>query len=166
MISTREYGQDDWEGICLVHDLARPQELEGSCDRRAFIPLAIDPSDQANALESRKWVAVDDDADDRIVGFVGVNDSYLSWLYVDPAYHRQGIGRRLLRLGLAMAGPKAWTICLAGNEPALKLYASEGLAETRRWDDENAGYPCTCVRLEMGRQEGRVEDGTEEAHAR
>jgi len=161
MIAIREYGQEDWEGICLVHDLARPRELEGSCDRRAFVPLAIDPSAQ-DIHDCRRWVAVDAGASGQIVGFVGVQGDSLSWLYVDPAYYRQGIGRRLLRLGLAMAGPNAWTVCLAGNEAALALYASEGLVETRRWEDENEGYACTCVRLEMGARGELAGDSTRE----
>ena len=36
----RAYCDDDWPAVCAVHDRARPDELRGSCDPRAFVPLA------------------------------------------------------------------------------------------------------------------------------
>lgn len=61
----------------------------------------------------------------------------------------RGIGRALLRTGLAEIGSPAWTIVLAGNTPARRLYESEGFQEVRRFESENAGYPCECVRMEQ-----------------
>jgi ribosomal protein S18 acetylase RimI-like enzyme len=144
-ITIREYRDSDWEAICRVHDRARPDELRGSCDPRAFVPLAED-EEAADARGARKWVACDGD---RVVGFVGIDDTYLSWLYVDPDYYGRGIGRRLLRLGVAEIGPEAWTIALEGNLPARRLYEQEGFKVVRTFAGENAGYPCTCVRLSL-----------------
>jgi len=45
-------------------------------------------------------------------------------------------------------GPGAWTIVLDKNYPAIGLYESEGFKEARRFDSDNAGYPCTCLRME------------------
>ena len=39
-ISTREYEERDWPEVSKIHDLARPIELEGSCDSKAFVRLA------------------------------------------------------------------------------------------------------------------------------
>lgn len=144
-IAIREYADDDWGAICRVHDRARPDELAGSCDPRAFVPLAEDATAD-DLARSRKWVAC---AGERVVGFVGDDGDYLSWLYVDPAYYGRGIGRRLLRRALAAAGPRAWTIALAGNARARALYESEGFVLARTFESDNAGYPCTCVRLEL-----------------
>ena len=44
MLTIRPYRDADWEAICRVHDRARPDELRGSCDPRAFVPLAEDPT--------------------------------------------------------------------------------------------------------------------------
>lgn len=145
MISIREYTDDDWEAICRVHDRARPDELRGSCDPRAFVPLAED-REAADVHTSRKFVACDGEL---VVGFVGVEGAYLSYLYVDPEYYGHGIGRRLLRLGMELAGLEANTIALDGNARALALYESEGFSAVRKFECENAGYPCTCVRLEL-----------------
>ena len=39
MITDRDYQDADWKAICQVHDRARPDELKGSCDPRAFVPI-------------------------------------------------------------------------------------------------------------------------------
>ena len=65
------------------------------------------------------------------VGFVGVDDKYLAWLYIHPDYYRQGMRRRLLQSGLEVIGEGAWTVVLAGNANANQLYLSEGFREVR-----------------------------------
>ncbi len=145
MIIIREYVDSDWSSICQIHDRARPDELKGSCDPRAFVPIEQD-SEVKDLRRAHKHVACNDE---RVVGFVGVDEKYLAWLYVDPDYYGQGIGRRLLRLALGRIGPGAWTIVLAGNERTRHLYESEGFREARRFESDNAGYPCTCIRMEF-----------------
>jgi ribosomal protein S18 acetylase RimI-like enzyme len=145
-ISIREYCDNDWPMVCAVHDRARPDELRGSCDPRAFVPLAAEQDDTESFQRSRKFVAC---VGEQVVGFVGIDGTYLSWLYVDPAYYGQGIGRRLLRLGLQLIGPPAWTIVLAGNIRAQRLYESEGFRVVRIYESTNAGYPCACVQLAL-----------------
>lgn len=95
----------------------------------------------------RKFVAVDGD---RVVGFIGIDQSYISWLYVLPEYYHQGLGRMLLRRGLQENCGNPQTIALADNTPAIYLYQSEGFQVVRRYQSENAGYPCTCLRPEKG----------------
>jgi len=142
-ITIREYEDEDWAAICRVHDRARPDELRGSCDPRAFVPLAEDPESE-ELLRCRKFVACEGQ---RVVGFVGTDGDYLAWLYVDPDYYGSGIGRRLLRLALGLVGEGAWTIMLDGNARARALYESEGFKVVRSFESENAGYPCTCLRM-------------------
>jgi ribosomal protein S18 acetylase RimI-like enzyme len=145
-IVLREYCDADWPAVCAVHDRARPHELHGSCDPRAFVPLAADQEDAASFQRSHKFVAC---IDGEIVGFVGVDGTYLSWLYVDPAWYGRGIGRQLLRLGVRLIGPQAWTVVLAGNDRARRLYESEGFQVARTREGTNAGYPCTAMQLAL-----------------
>ncbi len=151
-IVIRAYADADWPAVCAVHDRARPDELRGSCDPRAFVPLAEDEGDAASFNRSRKFVAC---SGEQVVGFVGVDGTYLSWLYVDPALYGQGIGRRLLRLGLRLIGPQAWTVALAGNTRALRLYESEGFQVVDTSSSANAGYPCMSVKLSLSASEPR-----------
>lgn len=146
MITIRPYTNDDWAAICRVHDLARPHELRGSCDPRAFVPLAEDAEYADDIHRSRKWVAC---AGEQVVAFAGVDGNYISWLYVDPSYWGQGLGRQLLRLVIGEAGPTAYTITLVNNSTARHLYESEGFKVVATFDGDNAGYPCTCVRLAL-----------------
>jgi predicted N-acetyltransferase YhbS len=144
MITYREYQDTDWTAICQIHDRARPDELRGSCDPRAFVPIEQD-KEVEDLRSSRKFVACDDE---KVVGFVGVDDKYLAWLYVDPSHYGKGIGRELLKLGIHKIGAGAWTIVLDGNQKAISLYESEGFQEVRRFASDNAGYPCICIRME------------------
>lgn len=144
MIAYRDYQEADWSAICKVHDSARPDELVGSCDPRAFIPIEQDPEVE-ELKKHKKFVATEGD---KVVGFVALEDRYISFLYVDPDHYGQGIGRRLLQLANETIGPGAWTIVLDGNQRAIRLYESEGYREVRRFAGDNAGYPCICVRME------------------
>ena len=144
MITYRPYQEEDWNAICQIHDRARPDELLDSCDPRGFIPIEQD-KEVEELKKCWKYVACDNEL---VVGFVGVDDKYLAWLYVDPAQYGKGIGRELLRIGLEQIGERAWTIVLDGNRKAMKLYESEGFREVRRFPGENNGYPVTCVRME------------------
>jgi len=143
-LAIRAYHDDDWPLICQIHDLARPDELLGSCDPRAFVPIEQDAEVEHLRL-CQKQVAI---LNDLVVGFVGIDEGYLGWLYVHPDYYGQGIGRKLLQTGLKLINGIAWTIALAGNTRAVDLYQSEGFSEVNRYESDNAGYACTCVRLE------------------
>ena len=123
LATLRAYCDEDWPAVCTIHDQARPHELEGSCDSRAFVPLANDQEDIDDFHHSEKFVAC---VGETVIGFVGINEALISWLYVAPEYFGHGIGRKLLQLGLEVAGPQAWTIVLAQNSRARKLYESEG----------------------------------------
>lgn len=142
----RAYRDEDWPAVCAVHDRARPDELHGSCDPRAFVRLADEQEDAADFERSRKFVAC---SGDQVVGFVGVDGTYLSWLYVDPACYGRGIGRQLLRWGVSLIGPQAWTVVLTGNARARRLYESEGFQVVRTFEGHNAGYPCTSMKLAL-----------------
>lgn len=144
MITYRDYQDPDWTAICNIHDRARPDELEGSCDPRAFIPIEQDP-EVKDLKNSRKIVACDGGT---VVGFVALDEKYVSFLYVDPDHYGQGIGRKLLQIATETIGEGAWTIVLDGNHKAIALYESEGYREVRRFAGENAGYPCTCLRMD------------------
>lgn len=144
MITYRGYQDSDWSAICQIHNRARPDELKGSCDPRAFIPIEQDPEVE-DLKRSLKFVACNGD---QVVGFSAVDEKYVSFLYIDPDYYGQGIGRKLLQMGIEAAGKGAWTIVLHKNYPAIALYKSEGFKEVHRFESDNAGYPCTCLRME------------------
>ena len=141
----RPYTSDDWPAVCRVHDRSRPDELRGSFDARAFIPLAEDLEGQ---YINRCEMFVAQHGSD-VVGFGGVDDPYLAWLYVDPAYYRRGIGRALLRHCIARMSDDAWTRACGNNTAALGLYLSEGFVVEKRYIGENGGYKGPAARLAL-----------------
>ncbi|ESA34096.1 gcn5 family acetyltransferase [Leptolyngbya sp. Heron Island J] len=145
-IMLRAYCHEDWSSVCAIHDRARPYELEDSCDPQALVPLADEQEDRDNFHRSEKFVAC---IHEQVVGFIGVDENLISWLYVDPEYFRQGIGRELLQLGLELAGPQAWTVVLSNNTRARRLYASEGFQVVHTFEGSNVGYPCSCLELAL-----------------
>ncbi len=133
-----------WLPICQLHDRARPFELEGSCDARAFIPLAEDKADHADFEASTKHVAM---YENKIAGFVGTRDNEITWLYVEPSLFGNGIGRLLLRKGLSDISGKSWLYVLDGNKNAISLYESEGFSVVERIPGKENGFDCTTLKL-------------------
>jgi ribosomal protein S18 acetylase RimI-like enzyme len=144
-LTIRDYRADDWPAICRVHDRSRPDGLRGSYDLRAFTPLAEDP-ERLYIDACEMFVA---QLGDDVVGFAGIDDPYLAWLYVDPAHYRCGVGRALLRHCLARLGDDAWTQACGNNEPALRLYVSEGFVIESRFIGDNAGFKGPAARLAL-----------------
>ena len=160
----RPYTPADWAAVCRIHDRARPDELAGSFDPRAFVPLEDDAeAEQLKACDifvaevPRRSPSTESEysgpeavaRQPEVAAFVAVDGSYLAWLYVDPAHYRKGLGRALLRFALERLGPKAWTISCGNNEPALALYLSEGFQVVQRSTGNNAGYEGPTLRLSL-----------------
>ena len=151
----RDYTDADEIEVVSIHDLARPIELQGSCDPRAFVPLKDDPEDLEEFLSCKKLVAHDDN---RLLGFIGIGEGEVGWLYVRPDESRRGIGRRLLHRVLELIRQKndssaeTTVFVLEGNLPAIRLYESEGFLPVTSFKSKNNGYPC--VVRKMARKSG------------
>jgi len=78
-------------------------------------------------------------ADDEPLGHTTVRDNQVVHLFVDPSYHRQGIGRDMLavaeRLIRQDGHPQAELHTRVGNHPAIGLYQSCGWTMTEELTD-------------------------------
>jgi ribosomal protein S18 acetylase RimI-like enzyme len=138
----RRYQQNDWARICEIHDLARMDELRGAGLTDAFLPLEI-AAEREELFDYDVLVA---DKDGLILGFVAYSQDELTWLYVDPAYYRTGIGGLLVRSALAERPAGLCIKVLQGNEAALDFYKSIGFVESKivnGWMPGNEAYPVT-----------------------
>lgn len=152
-IFTRKYEEADWASVSRIHDAARPIELAGSCDPRAFVPLADDVSDLEEFHASEKWVAC---CQAQVVGFVCTSGNDIGWLYVDPSEAGQGIGRHLVQQALARISSPASVHVLDGNVRAKNLYLSEGFKVVDQFRSRNNGYPCTVLKMSQSGSDGAV----------
>lgn len=131
----RPYQTTDWQAICRVHDAARVFELEASGLSDAFLTLE-ETGEEEGLFDAALLVA---EIEGAVVGFAGYTDDEVTWLYVDPARFRQGIGRALVDAVLRAAGKPLALDVLTGNAAALALYQSAGFLHIETISGKLAG---------------------------
>ncbi|MGA2233017.1 MAG: GNAT family N-acetyltransferase [Tepidisphaeraceae bacterium] len=147
-IVVRDYRQDDWPAVCRIHDAARRIEVRG------FMPPDIVlPMDQTAGpegfFESQTWVACVEPGEQTIAGFIAIKGAEITWCYVDPSWHRQGIGRKLVEHVKPILGEHGFVLTVAENPAGVAFYQSLGFVVCARFPGEAQGYPCECVRLAL-----------------
>ncbi|MDJ0769742.1 MAG: GNAT family N-acetyltransferase [Ilumatobacter sp.] len=153
-LAIRGFAPEDWDALCGVYERAARHELRlTGTDPRAFRPL---PDEEDLEEFQRLNTAMVGCLDGQVVGFVGWRErgewrdsGYLSWLYVDPAHHRRGIGDRLLNAAMAALGEQAWTLAKLGNDPAVNLYRRYGMRIVTSRLADSRGHPHTELRLAL-----------------
>jgi ribosomal protein S18 acetylase RimI-like enzyme len=153
-VEVRGFVPEDWQALCDVYEPAARHELELSgADPRALRSMPDQESLETFQHLNTALVAT---AEGKVVGFVAWRDQgewrdsgYLSWLYVDPAYHRRGIGDRLLGRAMEALGAQAWTLAKQGNEPAVNLYRKHGMRIVKSRHAQTGGHPQDELRLAL-----------------
>lgn len=153
-LSIRSFASGDWGALCALYEPAARSELAlTGVDSRAFRPL---PEEEDLETFQRLNSTVVACVGGRVAGFAGWRErgewrgsGYLSWLYVDPAYHRRGIGDRLLTEAMVALSDQAWTLTKLGNDPAVKLYQKRGMQIVTSRLAETWGCPYTELRLAL-----------------
>jgi ribosomal protein S18 acetylase RimI-like enzyme len=137
-VDIRPYEAGDWDDICRIHDAARLDELRGAGLLEAYLDLA-DTYENEGLFDDEVWVAV---AEGRVAGFiagsVGDEGGEITWIYVDPALHRRGIGRALVEHFVARSGGPIELEVLDGNA-ARGFYEALGFVLTSTATGKLAG---------------------------
>lgn len=124
-IVIRPYEARDWDDISRIHDAARLDELRGAGLLDAYLDLAATYENEG-LFDDEVWVA---EADARVAGFlagsIGDDGGEITWMYVDPALYRRGVGRALIEHFLARATGPVELEVLDGNE-ARQFYEAIG----------------------------------------
>lgn len=155
-IALRVYRPVDWPRLCAIHDAARLDELRLSVGIDAFLSLEETYRNEG-LFDGAVCVA---EVDGVVRGFVAFGDGELTWLYVEPAFYRRGIGRALVRHAVAASGSEIELELLDGNQPARSLYESEGFAVAHRVDGKlagNEGFAASGLVMKRSRDCGRAE---------
>lgn len=126
-INLRKYKTSDWEAISKIHDKARLDELRGSVDVNAFIPLK--KAAFAEGLFGGDIIIAE--CESEVAGFIGYNKKTIDWLYVSPSHYRKGIGKMLIEYVLEKSDGEIRIAVLKNNNAALNLYKKMGFKEER-----------------------------------
>jgi len=138
----------DWPSICEIHDLARAIEIGGFVPRDAIVPMKI-AAQEEGFFDCQTFVACLETAGGPVAGFISIRPPELTWCYVHPSSHRQGIGRKLVEHVLPKLGPDAFVLTSAENPGGLQFYQSLGFVIAARFPGEAHGHRCQCVRLTL-----------------
>jgi len=144
-IVVRDYSDADWLAVCCVHDNARPIEISSFAPTESVEPM----SEVARAdgfFASKQYVAC---VNEQVVGFICIEDEELTWLYVHPDFHRQGIGRSLVEHVCPQLGQNGYVLTVLENTAAVKFYEQLGFTICAVFPGAYKSYPCTCVRLAL-----------------
>lgn len=106
---------------------------------------AIEEEVQSFLPSAPLWLAVDNN--DRAVGFMLLDGSHMEALFIDPAYHGQGVGRQLVEHGLGLS-PAMTTDVNEQNPQALGFYQRLGFQPSGRSERDGQGraYPLIHLR--------------------
>jgi ribosomal protein S18 acetylase RimI-like enzyme len=144
-ITIRDYREDDWEAVCRVHDRARPLEVGAVMPPEEAAPMA-EVADEEGFFAGRTFVACEGE---RVVGFITIGREEIQWLYVDPDFHRRGIGRALVEHVRPIVGENVYVLAGEANEAAMRFYRRLGFEVSARFPGEVQGRPATCARLTL-----------------
>ncbi len=85
-------------------------------DARAYFQIAV-------VAECQIWVYEQDGIP---LGFLAVRGDFIDRLYVDPAYHRRGIGQSLLNKARQLLPKHMWLYTHVANKMARSFYEKNG----------------------------------------
>ena len=148
-VVVRDYRQEDWPRLQVIHDAARRNELRLAGLEEAFLPLTA-AAEAEGLFDYTMRVAL---LEGTAAGFSAFAEGELAWLYVDPALSRRGVGTRLVQDALEHLKRPVTVEVLAGNDPARLLYERCGfrLIETvsgRMPGNESFSVTCHVLRLD------------------
>jgi ribosomal protein S18 acetylase RimI-like enzyme len=133
--------------VCEIYNLSKPDELLGVVNAGGILPLEIDSDMQALFHGSQILVA---EASHRIAGFSGSRDSFITWLFVHPAFRRKGVATALVREMLARLQAPVTLNVMMSNTPARTLYERLGFSVEREFEGKFQGTPCNVAKLRYG----------------
>lgn len=137
----RPYGPEDRDSLAAIwlsasrigHPFLGEERLLAQLEmvRDTYLPMADN------------WVA---EVNGRPAGFIGLIDSFIGGLFVDPEIHGAGIGRGLIEHAAARLGHLDVSV-YADNASAVEFYRRRGFVETGRQETDDEGLPFAVIHM-------------------
>ncbi len=140
----RSYKPDDWIQVKNIYNLSKPDEMRGSVDLRAVIPLEEDQLNQN--LFNESTIIVSEDINE-IIGFGGSKGNYISWLFVHPNHRRKGVAKSILDQILSQLIGEIRINVAQYNEAAISIYKKFGFTIVREFEGNFNGYKSKAMTL-------------------
>ena len=83
------------------------------------------------------WVC---EVEGEVRGFIGLLENFVGGLFVDPAWHSRGLGKRLIESARKRKGPLEVSV-FPQNIRAIAFYEREGFTKTGEKIDVDTGLP-------------------------
>lgn len=131
----RAYKHSDFSEIENIYNLSKKDEFAGESFDVAVTPLSKDQ--QMLALFHTSDVYVYEKKS--IVGFVGVKDNYISWLFVHPDYRNQNVGKKLASHILSTLKGEVTLNVAGSNVIAIALYKKLGFEVVKEFSGKYQG---------------------------
>jgi putative acetyltransferase len=138
-----------WEAsVRATHDFVTEADID------VFRPLV------AEAIRGDVELACIRDADDLVVGFLGVAEGKVEMLFVDPLWFGRGIGGRLLWHAVSALGATSVDVN-EQNGRAVRFYLRRGFEVAGRSEQDSLGKPYPLLHLRRRRRPGEESEHRE-----
>jgi ribosomal protein S18 acetylase RimI-like enzyme len=142
----RKFEKEDWEAIKTIYNLSKADEMRGSVDLRALIPIEEDEKGIKLFNDSQIFV-VEENKD--ILGFGGHKGNYISWLFVHPGQRRRGVGKMIIDQILRTLTGTIKLNVGKHNEAAKSLYSKYGFKIEREFIGNFNGYKSEALTMSL-----------------
>ena len=141
----RPYKASDFGDIENIYNTSKKDEFAGENSSIAVTPLSDDKKMLDLFHTSNIYVFEKPD----VVGFSGVKEAYISWLFVHPDFRRQGIGKELVLHMLSKMNGEVLLNVVRSNIAATNLYKNLGFQVTEEFTGKFQNNPIVAWKMSI-----------------
>lgn len=93
------------------------------------------------------WVTLNESEEP--VGFIGMSGKHIEMLFIDPAFHKKGLGSRLIRHVESLKGARLTVDVNEQNPGACAFYQKYGFVQIGRSELDGSGRPFPLLHMEL-----------------
>lgn len=139
----RAYRESDFSDIETIYNVSKKDEFLGEKFDVTVIPLSEDQEMLQLLGESKIYVY----EKGHIVGFAGVKENYISWLFVHPEFRGKGIGGKLAAHILSETNGEVTLNVARSNASATSLYQNLGFEIAQEFIGKYQGNPVVVLKM-------------------